>query len=206
MFQNEIDTLEILIDSYQNITSENNILLENLNEFINDSKNINLLINDDNIVRSCNMKIQNVINSLISIQENTLITNNYGQTDKPFNFLNQANDYIKINYSQISNINNLKALKLLPVCKLSSFKIKKIQKDDFNFYEISFNKLDRLKPYEVYQALIPIYNKSDYLAESIKFSNQAIEDLERINYLIELNIKKINLGIKHIDQIAKIPI
>ena len=203
MFQNEIDTLEIFTDSYQNIVSENNLLIEYLNNYINDSND--LVNNNEKIVSSYNVKIQNIIKTLISIQKNTIITNDYGQTSKPFNYLSDAKDYIKINYSQINNIDNLNALKFLPICKLSSFQIKKVINDEINFFEINFNKLDRLKPSEIYQAKIPIFGKLYKIQDTIKFSQDAIKSMEKINYLIELNLKKIKLGIKHIHQISKIP-
>lgn len=203
MFQNEIDTLEILTDSYQNIISENKLLIEYLNDFIIDSRDLSY--SNEKITRSYNIKIQNIIRTLISIQKNTTITNDYGQTTKPFNYLSDAKDYIKINYAQNSNINNLNALKFLPICKLSSFQIKNVINDDINFFEINFNKLDRLKPWEIYQAKVPILRKSDNILELIKFSQESVESIEKINYLIELNIKKIRLGIKQIHQISKIP-
>lgn len=206
MFQNEIYSLEILIDTYKNIMSEIDTLTEYLNDYIKDSKDLNQLTCDEKIILSYNAKINNIIMTLKSIQENTTITNDYGQTNKPFNNINSANDYIKINYSQLSNINNLTSLKLLPICKLSSFYIDKINFNNKAYYLINVNKLDRIKSYEYYQAKIPIFTCEDLIINLISDSKEAILILQKINYLLELNIKRIELGIKQIFQISEIPI
>jgi hypothetical protein len=206
MFQNEIYSLEILIDTYKNIMSEIDILRKYLNDYIKDSHDLNQLTCDEKIILSYNAKINNIIMTLKSIQENTTITNDYGQTNKPFNNINSANDYIKINYSQLSNINNLTSLKLLPICKLSSFYIDKINFNNKAYYLINVNKLDRIKSYEYYQAKIPIFTCEDLIINLISDSKDAILILQKINYLLELNIKRIELGIKQIFQISEIPI
>lgn len=206
MFQNEIYSLEILIDTYKNIMSEIDILRKYLNDYIKDSHDLNQLTCDEKIILSYNAKINNIIMTLKSIQENTTITNDYGQTNKPFNNINSANDYIKINYSQLSNINNLTSLKLLPICKLSSFYIDKINFNNKAYYLINVNKLDRIKSYEYYQAKIPIFTCEDLIINLISDSKEAILILQKINYLLELNIKRIELGIKQIFQISEIPI
>ena len=64
MFQNEIYSLEILIDTYKNIMSEIDTLTEYLNDYIKDSKDLNQLTCDEKIILSYNAKINNIIMTL----------------------------------------------------------------------------------------------------------------------------------------------
>lgn len=204
MFDNEIYSLETLKETYQNIISELQILEEYLNDYIKFTKDLTILNSSETVIISFNSRVKNIFLSLKSIQDNTVLNTDYGQSNKPFKKLNTASDSIKINYSEIKNINNINSLRLLPICKLSSFYIDELKFDDKNYRFFYINKLNRKNPTDFYQLKIPIISSCDLAEFFVMEINDALKDLEKIMILLELNIKRLDLGINHIDNISKI--
>lgn len=205
MFDNEIFSLETLKESYDNIISELKLLEEYLNEYLKYTKDINMVNNNKSVILSFNSQINNVFKSLKYIQNNTVLNTDYGQSIKPFKKIGSGYESVKINYSQLKRINkDINTLRLLPICKVSSFNVSDEFINNKNYLVFSINKLNRIKPSDAFEFRLPLIDEKDLISLFILEANDALEELEKIIILLELNKKRLELGIKHIHNISKL--
>jgi hypothetical protein len=205
MFDNEIFSLETLKEAYANISVELKLLEEYLSEYLKYTKDIKIISNNKSVLLSFNSQINNVFKSLNYIQNNTVLNTDYGQTNKPFKYIGSGYDSIKINYSQIKTINkDINTLRLLPICKLSSFNINDEEINGKNYYVFSINKLNRIKNQDCFEFKIPIITEKDLVCLFVLESKDALEEIEKILILLDLNVKRLDFSIKHIENLSKI--
>lgn len=205
MFDNEIYSLETLKEAYDNIISELKLLEEYLNNYIKYTKDIKMIKDKKSSLISFNSQIDNVFNSLMYIQNNTVLNTDYGQTNKPFKFIGSGNKAVKINYSQLKTVNkDISTLKLLPICKLSSFNITQELFNGKNYHVFNINKLNRLNTKDCFEIKIPHLEEKDLVSLSILESKDALEEIEKILILLDLNIKRLDLSKKHIINLSNL--
>tara|TARA_B100001248_G_C27284946_1_gene409608 strand:+ start:114 stop:743 length:630 start_codon:yes stop_codon:yes gene_type:complete len=205
MFDNEIFSLETLKQAYENVISELDLLSQYLNNYVKYTKDMNIINNNKSSLISFNSQINNVFQSLKYIQNNTKLNTDYGQTDKPFKSIGSGYESVIINYTQEKTLNkNINTLRLLPICKISSFHVTDefINGKNYNIFYI--NKLNRINPRDFIELRVPMINENELISLFILESKDAIEEIEKIITLLNLNIKRLELGVKHIKNLSKI--
>lgn len=204
MFDNEIFSLETLKEAYDNISVELKLLEEYLTDYLRYTKDIKIISNNKSVLLSFNSQINNVFKSLKYIQDNTVLSTDYGQTIKPFKYIGSGYDSIKINFSQLKTIKkDINTLRLLPICKLSSFNVNDEEINGKHYFVFSINKLNRIQNQDCFEFKIPIITEKDLVSLFVLESKDALDEIEKILILLNLNIKRLDFSIKHIQNLSK---
>jgi hypothetical protein len=205
MYDNEIFSLETLKEAYDNIISELKLLEEYLSNYIKYTKDIRIINDNKSNLISFNSQINNVFKSLNYIKNNTVLNTDYGQTNKPFKYIGSGHDTVRINFSQLKTVNkDINTLKLLPICKLSSFSTTEELLHGKIYRVFNINKLNRLNTKDCFEIKIPILKEKDFASLSVLESKDALEEIEKILILLNLNIKRLDLSMKHIINLSNL--